>query len=239
MRPFLDSAPLSPAVPTSLLPYSAGATITRSPPSCLKPIPSLPEDPSRAPRPQPAPQPGSTGNTPGLPISAGARAHPRGLARAPLSSLLCAPLPPLLSSQSSLAAFPPVLELLPGQFYCRSSHSPPLLHEQAEGSWEGTGSDGKEVQAFLTSRYSGAGAKEPSYLYPVPSTVSGWPRSPPPPLLSTGTTPHPSILHSTYCTVVWPETACIPILAMHLMVVWHQESHLTSLNFQFFTCKMR
>ena len=42
---------------------------------------------------------------------------------------------------------------------------------------------------------AGQVAKDPSYLHPLPSTVSGWPRSPPPPLLSTKTTPHPSVLH--------------------------------------------
>ena len=42
-----------------------------------------------------------------------------------------------------------------------------------------------------------------------------------------------------HCTVVWPETAWIPILALYLMAGWHQESHLTSLTFQVFICKMK
>lgn len=136
-RPCLGRAAPSPAVPTCPHLCSAGDTVTRSPVSCLKPVPPhLPGAPSWAPRPQPAPRLAAR-NTPTLPTSAGVRP---GLSAAPLC-----PLPPLPSSWSSLAALPlwphtplgswspPAWPLLLQLF-----SPPPPLHMQVEGGWGGT-----------------------------------------------------------------------------------------------------
>ena len=87
---------------------------------------------------------------------------------------------------------------------------------------------GRLGQAFLTARDSGADGKDSPTSTPAHSASA-----------SQGHHHHRPLLTPAHCTVVWPETAWIPILALYLMAGWHQESQLTSLIFQFFICKMR
>ena len=87
---------------------------------------------------------------------------------------------------------------------------------------------GRLGQAFLTTRDSGADGKDSPTSTPAHSASA-----------SQGHHHHRPLLTPAHCTVVWPETAWIPILALCLMAGWHQESLLTSLIFQFFICKMR
>ena len=221
----LGRAAPSPAVPTSPHPCSAGDTVTRSPLSCLKPVPLTSLEP-----PPGLPDPTlhhslAAHNTPALPISAGVRPGPS-------AAPLC-PLPPLPSSWSGLAALPlwhhtPLGSWSPWPGHSCCSSSQPLLHCTCR--WREAGGDGDRRlgQAFLAARDSGADGKDSPTSTPAHSASA-----------SQGRHHHRPLLTPAHCTAVWPETARIPILALCLMAGWHQESHLTSLIFQFFICKMR